>query len=329
MKSVSHNWIVLLIVLLIMQISANFADYRLVYQDDHFLMEGLFQVIETDLDQDGASEFVMAGKNYTAHELFLAWFTLGPDHKPVLRWQSPNLFEDRSVIWVAAGKFTGSENQLLAVTETQYYLFQWQNGQMELMRKGTHELKPLNITGGDLDGDGHTELVVAKIGRITAKQYDGVLQVWKLKENGWELVSQSDQTVGNIRSLTAGDLNGDGKAEIVMEEGVRTSPGTLHLFALAENKITERSRLNKPVKGVIYGLTVTSLSGAPRLITATDSGRVNTFAWDSNRNALVAVEKEKRFRWNLIDLAVGAAGSGADAKLLLIAYPQRLLILSE
>ena len=294
MKSISHNWIVLLVLLLIMQTGATFNDSRLVYQDNHFLMEGLFQLQATDLNNDGISDYVVAGKNYTGRELLLAWFTLGPDYKPVVQWRSPNLFEDRSVIWAATGKFSGGQNQILAVTNTQYYLYQWVNGQIELVRKGTHNIQqPLNVVGGDVDGDGVPELVVAKVGRVTAQQYDDLLQVWQLKENGFQLLAETERTVGNIRSLAVGDLNDDGRAEVVMEEGTSNRPGDLHVFALNDkNQLVEQTHLKRPVRGVIYGMKISSQPGASRLVTATDTGRLNVYAWDPDRNGLRPVEKE-------------------------------------
>lgn len=326
-KSFSHKWIVFLIGLLIMQVAANFDDYKTAFKDDQFLMESLFQVQETDLDQDNTSEFVICGKNYTGRELFAYWMVLGGDGKPTVKWQSPNLFEDRSVLWVASGKFEGTQNQLLVLTETNYYLFQYQNGTLNLEKRGSHNIKPLLISGADLNGDGRTELVVAGIGKITTKQYDDVVQFWQFQDGNFVMTGQASGTFGNIRGLTAGDLNGDGKAEIFIDEGVQNRAGQLHMYGLAENnRLIEKARIAKP-NGVIYAMKVKSGVDGPRLFTASSTGRLNIWSLNAS-GALVALEKERAFNSSFVDLAVADQPDAAPV-ILTVAYPRRFMVLCK
>ncbi len=326
-KSLSHKWIFFLIGLLFMQIAANFGDYKTTFKDDRFLMESLFQVQETDLDQDNSSEFVVCGKNYTSRELFAYWMVLGSDGQPTVKWQSPNLFEDRSVLWVASGKFEGAQNQLLILTETNFYLFQHQNGTLNLVKRGSHNMKPLLISGADLNGDGRTELVVAGIGKITTKQYDDVVQFWQYQDGNFVMAGQASGTFGNIRGLTAGDLNDDGKAEIFIDEGVQNRPGQLHMYGLTENyRLSEKARIAKP-NGVIYAMKVKSGVDGPRLFTASSTGCLNVWGLNAS-GALVALQKAQTFNSSFVDLAV-AGQLNADPVILTVAYPRRFMVLSK
>ena len=328
---VSRKWIVCLVLLLIIQIAANFSDYKVTFQDDHFLMEGVFQVIGTDLDNDNVSEMAIAGKNYIGRELFVYWATIGPDFKPVIKWQSPNLFEDRSIIWIAAGKFTGDKNQLLVITETQAYIYELADGGLTLVKQEKQPFDPLTINAGitsaDLNGDGRSELAVAKVGRITSKNFDGMIQVWQFKDGKPEIVAQSASTLGNIRSIAAGDIDGDGKGELFVEEGPGTSPGRVHLLSLNDNKLTERYISKNFVNGAVFAMKVRSLPEGQRLLTASDNGKLDIWMWD--KSALVAAERERQFNSGFVDVDAMDLNNDQIPELLLVGYPQRLMILSK
>jgi hypothetical protein len=323
-----HKWLVCVIILLLMQIAAGFNEYKPVFQDDHYLMEGLFQVLETDLDQDGRPELIVSGKNYIGRELFVYWLDAAADFQPVIRWQSPNLFEERSILWIAGGQFSGEKNQLLALTETAGYLYEFSDGTLTLARQFAHQLQPLTVAAGDVDGDGRSELLIGTIGKITAKIYDGVVQVWRLGESGPELAAQTPGTVGNIRGMAAGDLDGDGLAEILVEEGLSTKPGRIHRFQFSENKLTERNVLKNPASGAIYGLKVKNTADGPRLATASHNGRLNLFALDQNGQWIVD-GKERSFNCSFVDLDLADLNGDGSPELICAGYPQRLWILSK
>jgi WD40 repeat protein len=328
MKLTSYRWIVYIILLLLIQISANFSDYKLVFEDEHYLLEGIFQVVETDLDHDRVSEFVICGKNYVGEEMFVYWLTRNgvADGPPVVKWQSQNLFEERSNLWVATGKFTADENQLVAVSDSQFYIYQSENETLNLILQENHKFEPLNVSAGDIDGDGRDEMVVARIGKITSKIYDGMVQVWRFKEGKFELMVESG-LLGNIRGLTTGDLDGDGKSEIVVEEGLKFGAGNIHVLSFGEDKLTEKYCLKKPVKGAIFSLKVKNFPEGIRLIAGSTTGKVNFFSWENNK--LVLTGKELSVDCSLVDLAASDLNNDQTPELLLVGYQQHLMILSK
>ena len=326
MKLPSYKWIVFVVLIFIIHIGAGFSEYKLVFQEDHFLLEGIYHVLETDLDNDGSTEALLAGKNYVGREMFMYWLIEGPLHQPTIKWQSPNLFEDRSYLWITTGKFTNSQNQLLACTDSQIYLYQYENNSLNLIKQEKHPFAPVNFTSGDLNGDGFNEFVVAKIGKITNRIYNDLVQVWQLKEGKFQLVAETG-LVGNIRSLTAGDIDGDGKEEIIMEEGYLTGSGNIHIFALNDQKISERFSLRKAVPGAIYALRVKNFPAGVRLLTASGQGKIKSFVWQNN--ALIPIAGEISLGCELVDFAAIGLNKDQNPALWVAGYPARLMILTE
>ena len=330
MKKTANKWILLVILGLVIHTAANFSDYKLVFQENNFLVEAIYQLLESDLDNDQKGEALITGKNYLGRELFIYWLGFDPDHKPVVKWQSPNLFEEQSLIWIASGSFSTTQNQLLALSNSQYYLYQYQNNSLNLIKQDKHNLQPLRINGsvscGDLNGDGQSELVIAKIGEVNSKFYNSRIQVWQYIEGQFKLLTESG-LLENIRGLTVGDLDGDGKGEIIVEEGVRTDPGDLHVLKLADGKLAERFCLKNAVKGAVYSMQVKAFPEGIRLVTASDRGKVNLFAW--NNNALGAVAKELVFNSALVAITTVSTDQTQPPLLLLAGYPQKLMILTR
>lgn len=318
--------ILLLFFGLLIQISATFSSYKIVLDDSKFLMEGLFQILVTDLDENVQSEVVVAGKNYTGQELFIYWLTIDNNFKPVVKWQSENLFEDRSVLWVTTGKFQNDKQQLLGVTNTKFYVYQVENDGLQLTEQFSHNLKPLNITAGDIDGDGKDEVIVARIGQVTSKIYNGYIEVWKLENGQWTEIAETG-LLGNIRGISAGDINEDGQAEIFVEEGPQLDSGNIHVISYKENKFTEISLLKKPVKGAVYSLKVRKFPEGMRLLTGSSSGRINVFNW--NGLNLIKESTELSFSSGLVDLETADLNNNQQLEIYVLGYPQRLIILNQ
>jgi WD40 repeat protein len=326
MKIKSNRWIFLLVLFFIIQISANFPDYKLAFEDTHYLADGILQVLATDLNNDQHEEFILAGKNDIGREVFLYWLTVTPDNKPVVQWQSENLFEEHSTIWVTTGKFTTSQNQLLAISNSQYYLYQVENNHVNLIKQEKHNLQILNVCSGDVDGDGQAEIIVAKIGKITAKIYNGIVQVWKFRDGKLILTAESD-LIGNIRGITVGNLNQDGGAEIFVEEGPKFAPGNIHILKYSDQKLAEIYCLKKATKGPAYGMQVKAFPDGMRLVTATATGFIDFFRWD--KNSLVPAEKEINLERDLMSIAAIDTDNDKQPELLVAGYPQDFLILAK
>jgi hypothetical protein len=330
-RIVSGSCFWLLIIGLLLQIGAGFGDYKNVFQNDNFLAEAIFQIIETDLDNDQIGELVITGKNYTSRELFIFWVGSGAGFSPEQRWQSSNLYEDLSLLWVASGRFTSTEkNQLLVLTNTQLSIYQVENGALILVMQIKHNLPIMRInaavTGGDIDGDGRSELVFASIYDIGLKALNGKLQAWRFGTDGLQLIAESGP-LQNIRSITAGDLDGDGKAEIFADEGPVSKTGNLHMLALNSNRLTERFLLRNAAKGAIYAQQVKTFPEGVRLVTATDNGRVNSFSWTNN--ALIVADRELALSYGLVALAASDLNGDKIPEICLAAYPRRFIILAR
>lgn len=327
MRLVASRWIVLVIFLLIIQISANSPEYKVVFQNGEFLMESIHQVLAIDPDHNQQPELVITGKNYTAQEVFIYGITVPSDFKPVVKWQSTNLFEALSTLWVCTGKFTSDQTQVLALTNQNLYFYQSDKDGLVLAKQQTHNFtKILCVTSGDFNGDGRDELVIAKVGKITHNYYNGVCQVWQLNNDKPVLVAESD-LLGNIRSITAGDLDGDGKSELIIEEGLRFEPGNVHVLSLKDNKLVERFCLKKAVDGAIYSMTVADYKGEPRLVTASSSGKINFFNWKNN--ALSATGSQIAFdNDELVSVTALQTSKDRIPELIVVGYPQKFIILS-
>ena len=332
MKTITNKWIFLVILIFIMQISANFSDYKLVFEDKHYLMDSILQVLATDLDNDQHDEFVLAGKNDIAREVFLYWLTVIPESKPVVQWQSENLFEEHNTIWAATGKFTSDKNQLLALSDSRYYLYQFENNNVHLVKQEKHNFvankdgRILNIASGDVDGDGQTELIIAKVGQITAKMYNGFIQIWKFKDGQLELVNESG-LIGNIRGITSGDIDRDDQAEIFAEEGLKFAPGNIHVLKYSNQKLAEIYCLKKADKGPAYGMQVKNFPNGMRLVIATATGFIDFFRWD--KGSLIPVDKEIVLERDLMSIATINTNNDQEPELLVSGYPQDFLILAK
>ncbi len=326
MKIISNRWIFLLVLAIIIQISAILPDYQLAFEDEHFLTDGILQVLRTDLDRDTQDDFVLVGKNDIAHEFFLYWLKMNSDQKPVVQWQSDNLYEDHSTIWAVSGKFESAEEELLAISNSQYYLYRIENNHVNLIRRGDLTLKPLAVTSGDLDGDGKNELIIAKIGKITSTIYNCTVQIWKFQGERFVELTESD-LIGNIRGMTVGTLEKAGPVQLFIEEGPRFAPGNIHVLRYSDQKLDEVYNLKKATKGPAYGMQVQNFSGEMRLVIATAPGFINFYGWANH--GLVPLAGEINLKKDLMSLAAADVNQDNNPVLIVAAYPQDLMILSK
>lgn len=338
MRTTASRWIFLVIIAFIIQISANSSDYKLVFENKQYLTEGILQILATDLDNNQIDDVVLVGKNYIDREVYLYWLSFDLENKPLVQWQSANLYEDRSIIWAVTGKFTSEKPQLLAISNNQYYLYQFENNHVNLLKQEKHNFtslqipskefdgKIINVASGDVDGDGQTEIVVARVGKITAKIYNGIVQIWKFKDGQLQVVAESD-LVGNIRGITVGDLNQEGQAEIFVEEGPKFAPGNIHILNYSDQKLAEIYCLRKATKGPAYGMQVKAFPGGMRLVTATATGFIDFYSWE--KDALVPVEKEINLERDLMSIAVINFNNDQEPELLVAGYPQDFTILTK
>ena len=278
------------------------------------------------MDRDTQDDFVLVGKNDIAHEFFLYWLKMNSDQKPVVQWQSDNLYEDHSTIWAVSGKFESAEEELLAISNSQYYLYRIENNHVNLIRRGDLTLKPLAVTSGDLDGDGKNELIIAKIGKITSTIYNCTVQIWKFQGERFVELTESD-LIGNIRGMTVGTLEKAGPVQLFIEEGPRFAPGNIHVLRYSDQKLDEVYNLKKATKGPAYGMQVQNFSGEMRLVIATAPGFINFYGWANH--GLVPLAGEINLKKDLMSLAAADVNQDNNPVLIVAAYPQDLMILSK
>ncbi|MCL6589131.1 MAG: VCBS repeat-containing protein [Firmicutes bacterium] len=303
-------------------------DYQTVFLDRQFLGEGInfYQLLQGDLDHDQTPDLILTGQNHETREFFIYWLTVNSDWNPIIRWQSPNLFEEKSIWWVATGRFTADQEQLLAVSNTQLLLYQREKDSFRLIKQAPCQMAPLNLASGDLDGNGRFELAIAQIGQITQQIYNCKIQIWSYNDTEEKFIQKSESgLIGNIRGLSAGDLDGDGISEIVVDEGVRFQSGNIHVLKWKDNLIKEEFCLKKAIKGAVYAMSIGAFPEGNRLVTGSSSGKVNFLAW--NNQALILLKPEISFQNELISIAAGDLNLDHIPELVITGYPQILTLM--
>jgi hypothetical protein len=325
MMNTNRRWIVCVLFLLIIQISAGSPNYKTLYNEDKFLMEGILQLLPIDLNDDGKSELMVAGKNYTSEELFLYCLEFAPDCKPYIRWRSANLFEERSILWVAQGNFNGTGHQVLVATNSKYYFYNPENTGLKLVKTIAHQSDPLAVTAGDVDGDGVAEIITARVGKVENQAYNCLLQFWKLQGDLTVKTSESN-LLGNIRGLASGDLDGDGQNEILVEEGLRVNGGTIHVYNWTNGKLKERWRMKLTGNRAVYALKVREFPAGGRLVTASVNGKVNILA---KEESFVPAIPEITMKTGLVDIEAADLDGDAEPELIVAGYPRKFTILGK
>lgn len=319
-----HRWIVWVLLLIFIQLSALPANFKILFNETNFLLESVMQVLAADVDADQQKEILVTGKNYTGRELFVYCLEF-ESNTLSFKWRSDNLFEERSILWSTLGNFDGRGEQLAVLTNSRTYLYQLTPANLQLLRRYNNEFEPLAVTAADLDGDGVTELLIAKVGKVTAQAYNCVVEIWKLGDHQLEKVYQSD-LLGNIRGLAAGDLDHDNQVEIVVEEGLRLTTGNLRIYNYTEGRLVEKTKFRLNNNGAIYALKVRSLPEGRRLITGSVQGKINLLALTGGK--VTATVPELALKSSLIDLEVADLNGDGRLELITASYPRKVQILS-
>lgn len=323
--NMNRRWIVFVLFLLVIQISAGSPSYKTLYIEDKFLLEGILQLLPVDLNDDRKSELIVAGKNYTSEELFLYCLEFAPDGKPHILWRSANLFEERSILWVAQGKFDGTANQVLVATNSKYYFYNPEHTGLKLVKTITHNFEPLAVTAGDVDDDGVAEIITVQVGKVENQAYNCVLQFWKLQGDLTVKIYESN-LLGNIRGVTIGDLDADGQNEILVEEGLRVNRGTIHFYGWNNGQLKERWRMKLTGNRAVYALKVREFPAGERLVTASINGKVNILAKEAK---FVPVIPEINMKTGLVDIEAADLDGDAEPELIVAGYPRKFTILGK
>lgn len=303
-------------------IAAAAANYAWEYRQDGFRFEGILSVVAIDLDRDGRAELAVAGRNYLAGETAVELHEWRGETFSLL-WRSRNLLESESSLLILPVEWPEGP-ALVALTRTGYHIIRHRDGKYAEVAQGAMTFYAEEGASGDLDGDGYDELIVSTTLRNTRDGREKALRV--LAWDGGDLtVMASSEPIGNIRSLAAGDLDGDGRAEVVAEAGVTVKAGQFHLLRLAEGALIRESARKTSLPAVAYGLTVGRQFPDPGrfLFAAGQPGIIRSYA----RAELEPGGTNLSFSGSPLSLTLGDLDGDGREEMVVACYPARLHIL--
>jgi hypothetical protein len=318
-----HRWIVWLLLLLVIQISASAIKYRPLFYEANYLLEAILQIQAVDLNDGRRAELLVAGKNYINRELFVYCLEFTVAGKPVVKWRSANLFEEGGIRGMTMGNFSGTGAQLIVVAKHQNYFYDFDQKGFKLVARESSDCEPLAVAAADLDGDEIAELILVKAGGITANAYNCVVDIRKRTGEKFITVYQSN-LLGNIRAITTGDLDHDGQTELVVEEGLRLNTGKIHLYHFTNRRLSAAGQYRPANGGAIYAMKVRNFADGPRLVTGSTQGKINIFKLVNG--SLAPIISESMLKSNLVDLEVADFDGDTELELVTVGYPAKFTI---
>jgi hypothetical protein len=119
-----------------------------------------------------------------------------------------------------------------------YVLLGQANGTFAAPVKIDSSLSPAGLVAADINGDGKADLIVADQGVLGANQVNGALHVYLGNANGTFTAAAAPTTTATFYSVVAlGDLNGDGKLDLIVGGDLAGAPGmgTANVYTLLGN----------------------------------------------------------------------------------------------
>jgi hypothetical protein len=323
MTMVIHKWILCLLVMLFIQISASTIKYQPLFNQNNYLLEAILQAQAVDLNDDRHAELLVTGKNYLNRELFVYGLEFSVTGKPVVKWRSANLFEEGGILWAAVGNFSGTGKQVVVVTKHQYYFYDFDQKGFKLVTNVSSDGEPLAVAAADLDGDEIAELIIVKVGSIASNAYNCVVEIRKRTDGKFTTVYQSG-LLGNIRSITTGDLDHDGQTELVVEKGLRLDTGKIHFYHFTNRQLVETGHFKPANGGAIYAMKVSNFPDGQRLVTGSTHGKINMLKWVNG--SLAPIVPEIAVKSSLVDLEVADINGDTKPELITVGYPAKFTI---
>ncbi len=292
-----------------------------------YLYDAFFKLETVDLIGRGNDQLVVLGRDYTGQRIsvqLLSW----ANGDLVSEWESPNLIAERPVAMAAGAPLPTGEQVILVLTQKHLYLYTYQNERITLFDQIYHALSPFDLSVADLDGDGIDELLIVNLGKRMANYDEKVVDVYRL--DGHELRKLgSSPLLGNIRCLVGGDLDGDGRAEVVVESGLSYRAGTFTLLRWepAEARLVPAIKGQKLLSSLALGMQVVS-EGKKRalLYTADGWGRLNFFQVEKDK--FLSSRPEYSFPNGLVGVAAGDLDGDGRIEGVVAGHPNNLMVFS-
>ena len=297
--------------------------YLLAKQD--YLYDAFFKLEAVDMMGRGTDQLVVLGRDYTGHRIsvqLLCW----TEGELVSEWESPNLIEERPVALATGAPLPTGERFILVLTQKHLYLYTYQNERMILFDQIYHSLSPFDLSVADLDGDGIDELLIVNLGQRMANYDEKVVEVYRLDGGELQKIGASPH-LGNIRCLAGGDLDGDGRAEVVTESGLSYRAGTFTLLRWdpVEARLVPEIQGQKLLSSLALAMQVVS-EGKGRFLlhTADGWGRLNFFLLEQGK--FLSRRPEYSFPNGLVGVAAGDLDGDGSIEGIVAGHPNNLMV---
>ncbi|HEY8417342.1 MAG TPA: hypothetical protein VIK93_04835 [Limnochordales bacterium] len=283
-------------------------------------MQTLLQVAAGDVTGEGRAQLVLSGRNYESQENYI-YVLRWTGRRFEVVWQSPNLWEPVSHLAVAVGDFTGlGRAQIAVLTRTRLRLFAWQDGRMQLIHEEAGWGAPEEI--GVVRHPHHPYDLIAMSRQHAVEDnvpQKGVeLLGWR---NGRFRLLWETPTIGRVRAITGGDLNGDGVWELVVEEGTGRNPGDIQVWtwgAAGYERLHEETLREAPA----FALSAVPSGARHLLAVADDRGRAAVYRLTSAFELLA--ESGRSLGWAVASVAAADFLGNGGLQLAVVGYPSRL-----
>ena len=219
------------------------------------------------------------------------------------------------------------EPALLILSQEHLYLYTYENENIILSSQFKHALFPLELSVADLDGDGVDELLIARVGKRMPTYDEIIVEVYRLTADGPAKLGSSP-FLGNLRCLTAGDLDGDGFAEMVTEAGLSTRPGVISVLAWdpVKQELVPRFQMENLLPTLPFGMTIATGTEGALLLTADGWGRLSLFRLEEK--GLTPVSEHFSFPNGLVAVACGDLNGDGQDEAIVAGHPNNLYIVS-
>lgn len=294
------------------------------YTFKDFLYEAWFQVEASDLLGTGTSQLVVLGRDYLEGRLsvqLLSW----EGEQLTSAWESPNLLAEGPVMVSVGRPLPTGGPMLIILTQNQLYLYSYQNEKIILSSQYKHTLSPDELSVADLDGDGRDELLIVRLGERRPTYDEKVVEVYRLTTEGLVKMGSSG-LLGPIRCLAAGDLDGDGLAEVVVDTGLSSRAGVFTILGWdpGQQELVTRVRADKLLDTVAFGMAIAPGAEGPLLFTADGWGRLSCFRLEQGQ--LSPARERLSFPKGLVGVATGDLDGDGQIEAMVVGHPNNLFV---